>query len=107
VVNGVVDIGAVEGVFNPDFPLVNMTKLGSGNVRFAFTNLSGPDYIVLASTNVAAPLNTWSNLGAPLESPAGTLLFTGPASDELSKPLLSRAGAVNYFMVATTNELVS
>ena len=70
------DLGAVEGVFNPSYPLVNVTQLGSGNVQFAFTNLSGPTYRVLASTNVAAPLNTWSNLGAPIEAPAGTFQFT-------------------------------
>ncbi len=71
-----VEIGAVEGVFDPNYPLVNVTKLGNGNVQFAFTNLSGPSYRVLASTNVAAPLNTWSNLGAPTEAPAGTFTFT-------------------------------
>src|ERR1051325_7987227 len=70
------DLGAVEGVFNPDFPLVNVTQLGSGNLQFGFSNLSGPSYTVLASTNVAAPLNTWANLGAPIESPAGTFTFT-------------------------------
>ena len=73
-----VDIGAVEGGFSTNFPLVNVTKLGSGNVQFAFTNLSGPSYRVLASTNVAAPINTWSNLGAPTESPAGVFTFVDP-----------------------------
>jgi hypothetical protein len=76
IIGAYADIGAVEGVFNPDFPLVNVTKLSSGNVRFAFANLSGPTFRVLASTNVAALLNTWSNLGAPVESPAGTFQFT-------------------------------
>jgi hypothetical protein len=76
IVGAYADIGAVEGVFNPVFPLVNVMKLGSGNVRFRFTNLSGPSYTVLATTNLAAPLNTWSNLGTPTESPAGTFTFT-------------------------------
>lgn len=70
------DLGAVEGVFNPNYPLMNVTKFGNGNVQFAFTNLSGPSYRVLASANAAAPLNTWSNLGVPTESPAGTFTFT-------------------------------
>jgi len=70
------DLGAVEGVFDSNFPLVNVTQLGSGNVQFSFNNLSGPSYTLLASTNVAAPLNTWSNLGAPTEAPAGTFTFT-------------------------------
>lgn len=76
IVGAFADIGAVEGVFDPNFPLVNVTQLGSGNVQFGFTNLSGPTYRVLASTNVAAPINTWSNLGAPIEAPAGTFTFT-------------------------------
>ncbi len=76
IVGAFADLGAVEGVFNPNYPLVNVTQLGSGNVRFAFTNLSGPSYRVFASTNVAAPINTWSNLGAPTESPAGVFTFT-------------------------------
>jgi hypothetical protein len=76
IIGAFADLGAVEGAFNPDFPLINVTKLGSGNVQFGFSNLSGPSYIVLASTNVTAPLNTWSNLGAPVESPAGTFQFT-------------------------------
>jgi hypothetical protein len=76
IVGAHVDIGAVEGVFNPNYPLVNVAKLGSGNLQFAFTNLSGPSYTVLASTNVAAPINEWSNLGAPSEAPAGIFTFT-------------------------------
>jgi len=70
------DIGAVEGVFNPEFPLVNVTQLGDANVQFAFTNLGGLSYKVLASTNIADPLNTWSNLGLAVEAPPGTFQFT-------------------------------
>ena len=76
VIGAHVDIGAVEGGFNPSFPLSDLTKLGSGNVQFSFSNLSGPTYHVLASPDVAAPFNTWSDLGAPLEAPAGTFTFT-------------------------------
>lgn len=78
ILGGFADIGAVEGVFNPRFPLVNMTLIGGGNVQFAFTNLSGPSYRVLASTDVATPLNMWSDLGAPLEAPAGVFTFIDP-----------------------------
>jgi 1-phosphatidylinositol phosphodiesterase len=70
------DIGAVEGVLNPAFPLFNVTTLGNGNVQFSFNNLSGLSYTVLASTNVAAPLNTWVNLGPAVEAPPGTFQFT-------------------------------
>ena len=74
------DIGAVEGVFEPVFPLVNVTPAGNGSVQFGFTNLNGGNFTVLASTNVAAPLNTWSNLGAPTESPVGVFTFTDLAA---------------------------
>jgi hypothetical protein len=76
IIGAYADIGAVEGVFNPAFPLVNVTALGNGNVQFSFNNLSGLSFTVLASTNVAAPLNTWVNLGPAVEAPPGTFHFT-------------------------------
>ncbi len=76
IVGAFADIGAVEGVFNPAFPLTGVTKLGNGSLQFGFSNLSGPSYRVLASTSAAAPLNTCSNLGPALESPPGTFQFT-------------------------------
>jgi hypothetical protein len=72
------DIGAVEGVFNPNFPLINPVRLGNGTFRFSFTNLTGASYTIFASTNVALPITQWSNLGAPMESPAGTFQITDP-----------------------------
>jgi len=79
-VSGTLDIGAVEGVYNPAGPgtLTDVTKLGDGSLQFGFTNYSGMPYTVLASTNVAAPLNTWSNLGPAVEAPPGTFQFTDP-----------------------------
>ena len=76
IVGAYADLGAVEGVFNPAFPLFNITALGSGNVQFSFNNLSGLNFTVLASTNVAAPLNNWVNLGPAIEASPGTFLFT-------------------------------
>ncbi len=71
-----VDIGAVEGAFNTEFPIANLTRLGDGTVQFNFANLSGPTYAVLASTNVAAPIANWLNLGTPTELPTGVFTFT-------------------------------
>jgi hypothetical protein len=76
VVGTYAEIGAVEGVPDPASPLVNVTKLGNGNVQFSFNNLSGLSFTVLASTNVAASLNTWVNLGPAVEAPPGTFHFT-------------------------------
>jgi 1-phosphatidylinositol phosphodiesterase len=74
IVGAFADIGAVEGVFNPAFPLINVTALGNGNVQFSFNNLSGLSFTVLANTNLA--LNTWVNLGPAVEAPPGTFHFT-------------------------------
>lgn len=85
IVGGVADIGAVEGVFNPSFPLINPVTLGNGSFQFSFTNLAGASFTVFASTNVAAPFNEWSNLGAPVESPAGTFQFTDPQATDYTE----------------------
>jgi hypothetical protein len=58
--------------------LTGLTKLGNGSFQFNFTNLEGANFTIFASTNVALPFNQWSNLGAPVESPAGTFQFTDP-----------------------------
>jgi hypothetical protein len=73
-----VDIGAVEGIFNPAFPITGVTQLGHGAFQFSFNNLSGPSYRVLATTNLSAPFNTWSSLGTAVEAPAGLFQFTDP-----------------------------
>lgn len=79
-----VDIGAVEGIYNPAGPgtLTGVTNLGNGSLQFGFTNYTGMPYTVLASTNVAAPLNTWLNLGLAVETPAssGQFQFTDPGA---------------------------
>ena len=69
------DIGAVEGAFNSAMPLSNPTRLGNGSFQIAFANLSGPSYIMLATTNLALPLGSWSNLGPAVETPAGSGQF--------------------------------
>ena len=78
----VADIGAVEGYVFSDGPgmLTGVKKLANGMFQLGFPNYSGLSYTVLASTNVTAPLNTWSNLGPAIEVPAGTgqYQFTDP-----------------------------
>lgn len=60
--------------------LTDVTVLGNGIFGFAFTNLTGASFTVFASTNVAWPLNLWSNLGPAVETPAasGQFQFTDP-----------------------------
>jgi len=52
----------------------------SGLFQLSFSNLSGTPFTVLASTNAALPMNAWSNIGAAVESPAGSgqFQFTDP-----------------------------
>jgi hypothetical protein len=49
--------------------------LGDGSFQFGFISGSGPSYSVLASANLAAPANTWTNLGPATEMPIGSGLF--------------------------------
>ena len=56
-------------------PIINPITLGDGSIQFSFSNLSGTGYRVLASTDAAAPLNTWSNLGPATETPPGSGQF--------------------------------
>ena len=72
------DIGAVEGVFNPAIPLVNPVYPGNGGFRFAFSNLDGANFSILATTNVASSLLSWTVLGSAMETPyaSGQYQFT-------------------------------
>lgn len=49
--------------------------LVDGAFHFGFTNLAGASFTIFGTTNVAAPFNTWSNLGSAVESPAGSGQF--------------------------------
>ncbi len=79
-----VDIGAVEIVAASGVPavLTSLKRVTNGALRFNFTNLVAAGFTVYASTNVAAPFITWSNLGPATESPLGSgqYQFTDPAA---------------------------
>ena len=62
-------------LYNPGVSLPNPVKLGDGSFQFGFINGSGPIYSVLASTNLSATVNAWTNLGAATEMPVGSGLF--------------------------------
>lgn len=83
------DIGAVEGVFNPVSAgvLTGVTRLGGGSIQFGFTNYSGMPYFVLASTNVALPVNAWLNLGSANETAPGSghFQFTDPQATNFTQ----------------------
>ena len=56
--------------------LNNATKLSGGACRFAFTNTSGLGFTVLAATNPALPLSSWTVLGSASEVSPGEYQFT-------------------------------
>jgi hypothetical protein len=58
--------------------VISPNRLGNGAFQFGFTNQPGVGFTVWASTNLALPFAQWSNLGAPVEAPAGKFLFTDP-----------------------------
>ncbi len=70
-----VDIGAVEvplaTASNPAW-LTGVMRLGNGSLQFSFTNITRAGFTVLASTNLATPLNQWTIVGAAIENPAGS-----------------------------------
>jgi hypothetical protein len=74
VVNGRVDIGAVEGGYSAAGPgaLIGLKPEGNGAPTFSFTNYTGMSFTVLATTNLDLPLALWSNLGPAIEIPAGS-----------------------------------
>ena len=60
--------------------LTGTTQLGDGSFHFGFADVAGANFTVWASTNVTAPFDLWSNLGAAVELPAfsGQYQFTDP-----------------------------
>jgi hypothetical protein len=58
-------------------PRLAATRSGSTNILLTFTNVSGLNFSILASTNIATAVTNWSVLGSPIEAPtAGQYQFT-------------------------------
>jgi hypothetical protein len=63
-------------------PKLAGTRLGNGNFRLTFTNVTGLNFSVLASTNLTTATTNWPVVGTPTESPAGQYNFTDPATNK-------------------------
>jgi hypothetical protein len=87
VVNGIVDVGAVEVQSAPILPIqISGAEMpGDGTFRLSFSNLSGASFQVLASTNVALPVSNWPMIGPATEMPPGSgqFQFTDPQATNL------------------------
>jgi hypothetical protein len=83
-----VDIGAVEvQIAAAPFPITEFTRQTNGVVQFILPSLVGGSFTVFATTNVALPFNTWSNLGPVLETPpgSGVFQFTDPQAKNFAR----------------------
>ena len=56
-------------------PALTGTRLANGTFRISFANMANTNFTVLASTNVALALSSWTVLGATTESSAGQYQF--------------------------------
>ena len=77
-VNGVPGDASIVRIDPPPIVLFGSTILPNGDFKFWFTNTPGQTFSVLAATNVAQPLNTWTAVGAASEVLAGQYEYTDP-----------------------------
>ena len=87
VVNGIVDVGAVEVQSASAAPIqiTGAEILGDGSFQLSFSNLTGASFHVLAITNVALPTSNWPTIGPAVETPPGSgqFQFTDPQATNL------------------------
>jgi hypothetical protein len=53
---------------------------GTNSFRFTFTNVPDADFTVLAATNLALPLSSWTPIGNAAQNPPGQYQFTDPGA---------------------------
>jgi hypothetical protein len=68
-------------VMGPRPYIVALRKLNDGVLQFRLEAGVGTNYVVLASTNVAAPVAEWEVLGQPALSAPGVYEFADPATN--------------------------
>lgn len=66
----------LQGVSSPQ--LYDAGTAPDGSFQFAFTNLPGAPFTVLAATNVTQPLSQWTRVLGLEETPPGQFQFTDP-----------------------------
>jgi hypothetical protein len=65
--------------FNP--PRLAGARSGNGAFQLTFTNVTGLNFSILASTNIALATTNWIVLGTPAENPVGQYQFTDSATN--------------------------
>jgi hypothetical protein len=81
-----VDIVGYKLNFIP--PRLKVRLPGDGSCQLNFTNVTGLDFSILASTNLTLSTTNWTVLGPPTENSLGQYQFTDPAP-----------GATRYYRV--------
>ena len=71
----------------PASQLTGAAQLGGGKFKFAFTNLTGLSFSVLATNNLAVPKASWPVVGTAVEYPAGSgnYQYTNPSATGTNK----------------------
>jgi hypothetical protein len=78
-VNGIPSTASILDVSAPvpcPWRLFGAVRLANGSCQFSFTNIAGALFDVLATTNVALPLSSWTVLGNATEVSPGQYQFT-------------------------------
>ena len=71
-------VGVTSTGFNIPAPVASVppsltgAKMSGGNFTFAFTNLTGLSFSVLATNNLTVPKSSWPVVGTAVENPAGS-----------------------------------
>jgi hypothetical protein len=63
-------------------PRLSGAHTANGKMQLTFTNVTGLNFSILASTNASAPLANWTVLGMPTESPAGQYQFVDSVTNK-------------------------
>ena len=66
----------LDAVAMPPICLTNAAKLSGGSCQFCFANTPGLGFTILAATNPALPLSSWTVLGCAAEVAPGQFQFT-------------------------------
>lgn len=56
-------------------PQLSAIRTAAGKMQLTFTNVTGLNFSILGSTNIAAPLANWTVLGMPIETSVGNYQF--------------------------------
>ena len=63
-------------------PKLSAARLTNGTMQLTFTNVTGLDFSILATTNISTAITNWVNLGTPGETSIGHYQFIDAAANK-------------------------